>query len=178
MKNLPNILTIIRFILVPIFLLFMLYQENAIIAFYIFLIAAVTDFLDGFLARKLNAESESGRLLDPVADKLINIAALFSLAYLQVAHLLPILIIIFREFIITSLREFAAERNITIKSSFTAKVKTAVNFFAVAILLLSMIKNDEGLTLIGNYFLYLTAFLAVFSAIDYFRKIFQVLKKG
>ena len=139
--NLPNILTVSRIFLIPIFVgLYMAQQDwSIVLASVLFTLAAATDWLDGYLARKLEQTTPLGAFLDPVADKLIVVSALIVLvAYHNSAWLtLPALVIIGREIVISALREWMAEMNdsVTVAVSYLGKVKTTLQMIAIVLLL-------------------------------------------
>ena len=109
-------------------------------ALYMFVIASITDFFDGFLARKLHAESRWGAILDPIADKVLvcgTIIGLFALNTGDPVFALPSALILFREFAVSALREAAAARDVQIKVSFLAKAKTTIQLVALGVMLLA-----------------------------------------
>ncbi len=141
MKNIPNILTVFRILIIPV--LVMSFYINGfvanIVASSLFLLASVTDFFDGYFARSLKAQSKFGKCLDPIADKLLVIVAITMLIHFghkNMAITIPGLIIICREVLVSGLREFLAEMNIGIPVSNLAKYKTAVQMMAITLLLL------------------------------------------
>ena len=141
MKNLPNILTSIRIAIIPILILaFYIPGLTAnIIASTLFAIAGITDYFDGYFARSMKAQSNFGKCLDPIADKLIVIVAivmLISFSNNDPWILIPGLIIICREVLVSGLREFLAELHVGIPVSKLAKYKTAVQMVAITLLLL------------------------------------------
>ncbi len=137
-KKIPNILTIGRIVLVP-FFLFCLVQDAGIyklIALGVFFISSITDFLDGYFARKFSAESELGRTLDPLADKILIISTLSAFIYLdKQIPLWMILAIVARDILITLIRILGEKRNIRIKTSRLAKAKTAFQMISIFIIL-------------------------------------------
>lgn len=141
MKNLPNILTSIRIFIIPILIL-AFYIPGIIanvIAAILFALAGITDYFDGYFARSMHAQSNFGRCLDPIADKLIVIVAivmLISFSNQDPWILIPGLIIICREVLVSGLREFLAELHVGVPVSKLAKYKTAVQMIAITILLL------------------------------------------
>lgn len=141
MKNLPNILTIVRILIIPILVLsFYIPGIFAnIIAATLFAIASITDYFDGYFARSLKAQSNFGRCLDPIADKLVVIVAIVMLIGYSEKSLwimVPGLIIICREVLVSGLREFLAEIKISVPVSNLAKYKTGFQMTAITILLL------------------------------------------
>ncbi|MFK5984662.1 MAG: CDP-diacylglycerol--glycerol-3-phosphate 3-phosphatidyltransferase [Pseudomonadota bacterium] len=175
--NIPNSLTLLRVILIPIFVVFF-YLETSwahIAATFIFWLAALTDFLDGYLARKLNQSSAFGAFLDPVADKLIVAVALIILVdknptpYDGFWMSLAAMIIIGREITISALREWMAEmgaRN-SIAVSIIGKVKTTAQMMAILFLIYADSFFGLASAQIGFILLYLSVLLTLWSMIDY-----------
>lgn len=143
MSSLPNALTLARIALVPLFVAaFFLPGDNGRwVVFFLFCIAGVTDAFDGMIARRLKAESTLGRMLDPIADKLIVSAALLMLASDQMLQgwtfLVPALVILCREILVSGLREFLAEANVSLPVTRIAKLKTVMQVVAIAALIAS-----------------------------------------
>ena len=125
-----NIITVIRIFLVPIFMFFLV-SELWCAAIIIFLIAAATDWVDGFVARKYNQVTTFGKFIDPLADKLLVTAALIGLVSLQMLSPWFALIIISREFIVTSLRIVAISKGTVIAAAFSGKLKTTMQIIAI-----------------------------------------------
>jgi cardiolipin synthase len=176
MTNLPNILTLSRIALVPPFIgLFYVPGEAAAwITFGLFTLAAVTDFFDGWLARRLNQISEFGRILDPIADKLIVAAALVMLAVQYDAPVIPVVAILCRELLIAGLREGLAGR-LTLPVSRLGKWKTVSQMTAIALLLIAPAFSalSAPLGLAGEALLWLAAVLTWLSAVFYIRAVAQ-----
>jgi CDP-diacylglycerol--glycerol-3-phosphate 3-phosphatidyltransferase len=142
MSSLPNALTVARIALVPLFVaaFFLPGEAGRWIVFVLFCLAGATDALDGIIARRYGAESPFGRMLDPIADKLIVSAALLMLAYdhtLEGIHLVPAFVILFREILVSGLREFLAGADVSLPVTRMAKIKTAVQVAAIAALIAS-----------------------------------------
>jgi cardiolipin synthase len=143
MSSLPNALTLARIALVPLFVaaFFLPGDGGRWIVFVLFCVAGVTDVFDGMIARRLNAESSLGRMLDPIADKLIVSAALLMLASDQILQgwtfLVPALVILCREILVSGLREFLAEANVSLPVTRIAKLKTVMQVVAIAALIAS-----------------------------------------
>lgn len=178
--NLPNLLTIIRIILVPIFMLVLLVKipYGQLFAAAIFIIAASTDGLDGYIARKRKQITNFGKIMDPLADKLLVSAALISLVQLGKISGWVAVIIIGREFAVTGLRSVAAAEGVVISASKLGKIKTISQIVAiVAILINEFVVQLIGLPL-GDYLLYLAVFFTLYSGLDYFLKAGKFLKVG
>lgn len=168
--NLPNALTLFRIFLVPFLVVVLLTKftgrEYAGLA--IFLVAAVTDFFDGYIARKRNQMTRLGALLDPVADKLLMSAAFISLVELQYAKAWMVCIIIGREFAVTGLRSIAAQQGVVIEASGLGKGKMISQVIAISLLILG---HELGkFMIIGNIALWIVMIFALVSAVDYFMK--------
>lgn len=178
--NLPNTLTMIRIILVPIFMLVLLVKipYGQLFAALIFIIAASTDGLDGYIARKRKQVTNFGKLMDPLADKLLVSAALISLVQLGQISGWVAVIIIGREFAVTGLRSVAAAEGIIISASKLGKYKTISQIVAiVAILINEIIVKIVGFPL-GEYLMYVAVFFTLYSGWDYFSKAGKLLKAG
>ena len=176
MDALPNILTIGRIVLVPIFVAAFFLPGNGgrWIVFALFLLAAVTDAMDGMIARKLNAESSFGRMLDPIADKLIVSAALLMLAAdgtLEGIHLVPALVILCREILVSGLREFLAGADVSLPVTRIAKLKTTVQMAAIAALIASSASEDmlPGVTQVALAGLWAASALTFYTGYAYLR---------
>lgn len=153
--NLANKLTLIRIFLVPIFLIFLIAKGipyGTFIATFIFILASLTDKLDGYIARSRNQITNFGKFMDPLADKLLVTAALISLVELQIVPAWAAIIIIAREFAVSGLRSIAAAQGKVIAASWWGKIKTVIQIVAIILLLLQVnIGSSEYLTnLISN----------------------------
>ncbi len=178
--NIANKLTLLRVILVPIFLYFLLNKDvstaYSYIALAIFCIASVTDFLDGYLARKLNLITNFGKFMDPIADKVLVNSAIIALLALGEIGAVATIIIIGRELIISGFRLVASDRNIVISAGPWGKWKTVIQMFMV-IYLLTGFQHMNGTTmLIANIFIYASVILSLISLFDYIYKNKEVLK--
>jgi len=179
--KIPNILTIGRIILVPIFVITFYIPGllGDLIPFFIFLLASFTDFLDGLLARLYKEESKLGELLDPIADKIIVAAALVLLVMNDIIEnyeVIAAIIILTREILISGLREFLAKSQVSMPVSGLAKLKTFIQMFAIAILLTGESGNklinfqDYNAHSIGIILLWISAFLTLYTGYDYVKK--------
>ncbi|HOQ16252.1 MAG: CDP-diacylglycerol--glycerol-3-phosphate 3-phosphatidyltransferase [Epulopiscium sp.] len=178
--NLPNKLTILRVIMIPLFLLILLTNwlpdpQKRIIAVIIFALASFTDYLDGYIARKNNLVTNFGKFMDPLADKLLVTSALISLVELGDLSAWIAILIISREFIITGFRLIAASDGIVIAASWWGKIKTVSQMLMIIIVLLNI--N----TTLFNYLEYLlmgaVILFTIISCIDYIAKNIKVLKE-
>jgi CDP-diacylglycerol---glycerol-3-phosphate 3-phosphatidyltransferase len=177
--NVPNSLTLFRIFLVPFLVVVMLtkFSGKEYAGLAIFLVAAVTDFFDGFIARRTGQITRLGTLLDPIADKLLISAALISLVELGLAPAWMIVIIIGREFAVSGLRSIAAQQGVTIAASPLGKGKTISQVITIAILLLGY-EFGEFLPIIGKVGLWIVMLFALASGIDYFLKFSSAVLRG
>ncbi len=172
--TLPNGLTLARIAAVPgmVGLLYLDQPAAAFACFGVFVAASVTDFFDGYLARRLDQMSEFGRVLDPIADKLLVAVALIMLAAFDQAPLIAVVAIIGRELFISGLREALAGR-ITLPVTWLAKWKTASQMGAVALLLIAPGLGIDALASAGEGLLWLAVGLSWVTAIDYVRHVWR-----
>lgn len=177
--NLPNKLTILRVILIPFFVACMLVEQipyNNYIALVIFVVASLTDMLDGKIARKYNLVTNFGKFMDPLADKLLVSAAL--ICFLEVpGNPMPawvVIIIISREFIISGFRLVASDAGVVIAAGWWGKVKTVVQLLMSILLILNL--NGSVIDVVEWIFIYVAVILTVISLVDYLVKNRDVLK--
>lgn len=184
--NLANKLTLMRIFLVPVFLIFIAVKDipyGMIIATVVFAIAALTDKLDGYIARSRNQITRFGKLMDPLADKLLISAALISLVEYQIIPAWAATIIIAREFAVTGLRSLAASEGIVMAASVWGKAKTATQIVAIIFALLnltygqgrlgnfsSLYISQQLLTTITTITMSAAIVITILSGIDYFTK--------
>lgn len=181
--NLPNVLTLGRMALIPVFaLVYMLSDTLYSLAALLFALAAVTDWLDGYLARKLGQTTPFGTFLDPVADKLIVVTALALLigSHATLWLTIPGVIIIGREIVISALREWMAEMNRRglVAVSWTTRVKTAMQMVAIFILLSNVPELNRPWVIVGLVLLYAAAIITIWSMGVYLRAAWPSLKDG
>lgn len=176
--NLPNKLTLFRVILIPFFVFFLLAPYfpgcGNYIAVAIFIVASLTDFLDGKIARKYNLVTNFGKFMDPLADKLLVCSALICLIALDRIPAWVVIIIIAREFIISGFRLVASDNGVVIAASYWGKFKTASQMIMVIVLVLNL--PGQVFSVIGTVLIYLSLALTVISLIDYIAKNKDVLK--
>lgn len=183
MKQLPNILTWSRLCAAPLLAGVFLTapaEWRDIITPLLFILAALTDLLDGYLARRFNTVSRFGRFLDPIADKIIVITALLLVLDVGRAPLLAVIIIICREICVLGLRQWMAEqgRAALVEPSLPSKSKTALQMTAIALLLYGQDVGALPVLLIGKGLLWLAAVLAVFSLAVSLRTAFSQANAG
>lgn len=176
--NLPNKLTLFRVVLIPFFVFFLLapYFEGYgnYIAVAIFIVASITDFLDGKIARKYNLVTNFGKFMDPLADKLLVCSALICLIQLELIPAWVVIIIIAREFIISGFRLVASDNGVVIAASYWGKFKTVFQMLTVIVLILNI--PNKVFTILGTVLIYVSLALTVISLIDYIAKNKDVLK--
>lgn len=175
--NLPNKLTVLRVLLIPVFLLFLLtdfFEGSNYVALAIFIIASLTDLLDGKIARKYNLVTNFGKFMDPLADKLLVCSALISFIELKYIPAWIVIIIISREFIISGFRLIAAEKKVVIAAGMAGKVKTAVQMVMCCLLIARL--PFEFMRIVELILIYLSLILTVYSLIVYLVQNKDVLK--
>lgn len=191
--NLPNRLTMFRVILIPV-ILFSMYAVQVqyewaqthtkllnYIAAWTFVAASITDFLDGFIARKKNIVTVFGSFLDPIADKFLVISALIMLQAMNRVHVLIVLILVLREMYITALRLLAMEKGISVPVGTLGKWKTATQMVGIPFLMANDTFIGINMTLLGEIAIYLASIFSVYSAGEYsfglIRKIQKIRKE-
>ncbi len=174
--NLPNTLTLVRIVLIPLFLFFTKIKNGVYIAVGIFVLAASTDGLDGYIARKHNQITKLGKLMDPLADKLLITAALIALVEMDKLSMWVAIVIIGREFAVTGLRAIAASEGIVISASKLGKLKTITQIIAITSVLLDNYPFNLINLPFGNYSMGIAVFFTVASGMDYFYRNIDVLK--
>ncbi len=177
--NLPNSLTLLRIFLVPFLVVVLLtkFSGREFVGLGIFLLAAITDFFDGFFARRYNQMTRLGALLDPIADKLLMSAAFISLVELDLARAWMVVIIIGREFAVSGLRSIASQQGVTIAASPLGKGKTISQVIAIALLILGHQLGEFHF--VGNVALWIVMIFALASGVDYFLRFSRaVLRPG
>ena len=184
--NLPNLVTLLRILLIPLIVgIFyfpdgwLSYEGKNIAATGVFIFAAITDWLDGYLARKLNQMSAFGAFFDPVADKLVVVGALIVLLYLNRVDMVVALIIIGREIAISALREWMARvgRARSVAVAFIGKVKTVLQMVAIPLLLFDdQLFGIVDCHALGTVLIYVAALLTVISMLYYLRRALPLVR--
>lgn len=171
--NLPNKLTFLRILMVPVFVILMYcnFSNARLYATAIFAIASFTDFLDGYIARRDGLVTNFGKFADPLADKILVCSALICLTAIGDIPAWGVIIIIAREFAVTGLRVIAASENITIAASKLGKIKTVSQLIAMILLLTDITRLYTA----GLYIFYFAVLFTLISGIDYFIKNIKVL---
>ncbi len=174
--NLPNKLTIFRVIMIPFFVFFVLVpvagEASKWIALTIFIIASLTDWLDGYLARKNNLVTNFGKFMDPLADKLLVCSALICLVELKGIPSWIVIVIIAREFIISGFRLVASDNGVVIAASYWGKFKTTFQMIMICL----MIADLEPLRLLTAIVMWVALILTVVSLVDYIVKNKEIMK--
>jgi len=171
--NIPTYLTLFRIFLVPILVVVMLtrFEGKVWLGVGIFWLASVTDFFDGYLARKKKQVTSLGKLLDPIADKLLISAAFISLVEMNLAPAWMVVIIVGREFAVNGLRQIALVYDVVIQASLLGKFKMVFQVIAISLLILG--EKFHSLWVPGIVFLWIVLVLAIGSSIDYFMKFWR-----
>ena len=176
MYNLPNILTISRIVVIPVIFL-AIYIHSAlwsILAGVLFVMASITDYLDGYFARSRNQNSVLGRLLDPIADKLLVVSALLIIVANQMVHpitYIPVIIIMCREVLVSGMREFLAEFRVGMPVTRLAKWKTACQMTAISMILLQRLYLiGDVVGFVGEWLLWIAGILTFVTGYQYFEK--------
>ena len=178
--NLPNKLTILRVIMIPFFVFFLLAPffdgYGNYIALVIFIIASLTDLADGKIARKYNLVTNFGKFMDPLADKLLVCSAMICLVDLKLIPSWIVIIIIAREFIISGFRLVASDNGVVIAASYWGKFKTTLQMLMIIFTIFNIYLENDVLDVISNILVYVALALTVISLIDYMLKNKDVLK--
>lgn len=173
LKHIPNILTVIRLLLIPVIVVF-IFTGNYILAFVFFTISGITDIADGFIARKFNLISNFGKLMDPLADKLTQIATLASLVFTNIIPVWILLIVFLKEFIMICGASFLYGKDVVVYSRWYGKLATVLFYIAIVISLLLKQFSLTGIWQILDLGLYTLALVAtIFSLIMYVRDLYQ-----
>jgi len=177
--NIPNLLSLSRILSVPVFIILMLDPSpmRALAAGIVFSIASATDWLDGYLARKWGQVTKMGKLLDPIADKILIMSALVVLVEIRpdIVRSWIAIMIIGREFAVTGLRAIASSDGIIIPAENVGKYKVGAQITAVLALLLDYYLTRDWLRDLGSYALWIAMILSVYSAVQYFRTYWKKL---
>jgi len=169
--TLINILTLSRILLAAIIFLLLMSPDGYLLALVLFFLAGVTDYFDGYLARKYNAVSNLGEVLDPIADKILILFVLFGLAINLSSYLIGFIgaIVITREIWVGALRDLNARngKSEATKVTFLAKIKTTVQLFTLSIYLLGLALNNMLIIIIADIFLFISLFITLYTGLIY-----------
>lgn len=179
--SLPNLLTILRILLTPPIIIFLFWGEGyrgktyLFASVVLFTVAALTDFFDGYFARKYSAKTKHGSFLDPLADKILVISTFLAFYFLDIISFWLIAVIVLRDFGITFLRTFMLKNGSSLNTSYFAKVKTTFQFIAIYLCFLYLIINSylniDYLKIYLDSFMFLVAIVTLWSGIDYLRRL-------
>ena len=176
MANFINFITIARIFLAPIILVFLIFG-NYLVCVLLFLLAGLTDYFDGYFARKYNAVSELGEILDPIADKILVVFILIGLSVELDSQLMALLssFIIAREIGVAALRDYSARNNLSerTKVTFLAKAKTSVQLLTIGLYLLALAISFNLLIVISDIFLLLATFITLYTGYQYILNVFK-----
>ncbi|MFH1061295.1 MAG: CDP-diacylglycerol--glycerol-3-phosphate 3-phosphatidyltransferase [Candidatus Omnitrophota bacterium] len=181
--NLPNKLTVLRIVL-SFFFMFFIFSNGLMfkaLAFAVFTLAAITDFLDGYIARKYNLITDLGKLLDPIADKILVLTAFLAFVHMRIIAVWMVLIIIFRELLITGIRMILARKGRVIAASVWGKYKTVAQIISIFVILSFIVLKELGVNKYNfwdhrmetisrtsiNLLMYITIILTLISGITY-----------
>ena len=176
MTNFVNFITIARIFLAPIILVFLIFG-NYLVCLLLFFLAGLTDYFDGYFARKYNAVSELGEILDPIADKVLVVFILIGLSVELDSQLMALLssFIIAREIGVAALRDYSARNNLSerTKVTFLAKTKTSVQLLTIGLYLLALAISFNLLIVISDIFLILATFITLYTGYQYTLNVFK-----
>lgn len=178
--NLPNKLTVLRILLVPFFVVFLLIEQipfGCLWALLVFIIASITDFLDGHYARKHNMVTDFGKFADPLADKILVISAFCCFIQMSIIGAVPVIIVLFREFAVTSVRLVAAAKGTVVSANIWGKAKTVSQMIAIILTILLQaalqLSNNNALTLpfniVTNIVIWVSVVLTIISGVVYLK---------
>ncbi len=173
--NLPNKLTLLRIVLVPVTMALIL-SGHFYIGLGVFIIASITDFLDGYIARKNNLVTSFGKIMDPLADKILVFGALLCFLQLGFINAWSVIVILAREFFVTGMRVVAVSKGNVIAASWWGKVKTNVQLFAVIIGFLTFAQENGVAVLVGQCAIYFAALFTIASWVAYIIENKEVFK--
>ena len=173
-RNAPNVLTTLRILLVPVLVAALLHEtpNGDVLAAFVFALASITDYADGYLARRQDSITTFGKLMDPIADKLLILAALIALVSLQRVEAWVAVVILGREFAVTATRMAVAQQGVVVSAAMWGKVKTCVQvacvFFLIAI---------DGSPTWLDLLVYATVAITLASGVDYFIGLRRMLRE-
>ncbi|MBQ8210441.1 MAG: CDP-diacylglycerol--glycerol-3-phosphate 3-phosphatidyltransferase [Clostridia bacterium] len=182
--NLPNKLTIVRIVLTPVFLFLFCAEfipHNYLFALIVFIVASVTDAMDGKIARNNNIVTNFGKIADPIADKILTTSVLLCFLQQNLCSIWIVLIILTREFTVSAIRITAASQGAVIPANIYGKIKTVTQMVFSILIMLALVLDSEGifivehLSLISNILLWITALITIFSGIVYVKDSLKVI---
>tara|TARA_B110000003_G_C16443517_1_gene454997 strand:+ start:198 stop:734 length:537 start_codon:yes stop_codon:yes gene_type:complete len=171
MRTFINILTLSRIFLAAVIFLLLISPDRYLLALILFFLAGITDYFDGYLARKYNAVSQLGEILDPIADKILILFVLFGLAINLSSYLIGFIgaIIITREIWVGALRDLNARngKSDATKVTFLAKIKTSIQLFTIFVYLFGIVINNMLIIILGDIFLFISLFITLYTGYIY-----------
>lgn len=180
-ENIPNILTLLRILVIPIIILFLEMNNEFYrwVALILYTVACISDFLDGYLARKFEIESSFGRFLDPIADKILVVSVIFILISNKVIYgvfVYPALVIVIREILVSGLRDFFAHSTETLLVTNLSKWKTLIQMFSLGFLIVSDNFDTNLILFIGFFGLTIASIMTIHTGYIYFKKNLRLFK--
>ncbi|MCX8084157.1 MAG: CDP-diacylglycerol--glycerol-3-phosphate 3-phosphatidyltransferase [Calditerrivibrio sp.] len=176
--NLPNQLTVLRVIIIPFFIIFLYMDKGVtnIIATILFVLASITDYADGYLARRYKIITDFGKILDPIADKILVAASMIVLVELNRLAGWIVILMLARDFAIGALRNFAASKGVVIAAGFSGKLKTVLQMIGIGCLIFKQPLLGLDIFFIGIIFIYAALFTSLYSCVIYYIKFFKDIK--
>ncbi|ADR19569.1 CDP-diacylglycerol--glycerol-3-phosphate 3-phosphatidyltransferase [Calditerrivibrio nitroreducens] len=173
--NLPNQLTILRVLIIPFFLIFLYMDTDTtnIIATILFVIASITDYIDGYLARKYEIITDFGKILDPVADKILVASCMIVLVELNRLAGWIVILMLSRDFVVGALRNFAASKGVVIAAGFSGKLKTVLQMVAIGCLIFKRPLFSLDTFFMGKILIYIALFVSLYSCVVYYFEFFN-----
>lgn len=168
--NLANRITMFRIFLLPLLVISFYFDQTGISSLAIFLLGSFSDFLDGHIARKYDMITDFGKFIDPIADKILVLSAFIMFIDRGLVEPWVVIVVLFRELLISGFRMLAAKKNISIAADIFGKLKTTTQFISVIFLFLSIILISNKMLIVGKVFLYVSVALTVLSMINYLYK--------
>ena len=180
-ENIPNILTLLRILIIPVIIIFLEIDTKfySWLALVLYIIACLSDFLDGYLARKFELESSFGRFLDPVADKILVVSVIFILisnGIIKGVFVYPALIIVIREILVSGLRDFFAHSTETLLVTNLSKWKTLIQMSSLGFLIVSNDFETSYILFIGYFGLTVASIMTIHTGYIYFKKNLRLFK--
>ena len=171
MHRLPNILSGVRIVLAPVFL-FLFFQDDFVmkaIGLGVYIVAAITDYYDGYFARKYKVFSDFGAFLDPLADKFLTFSGFIVLPFIALDQFpwWAIALIIVRDTVITVLRVYMKRKKVTMETRFTAKIKTTIQLFTISLYLFGLAMNNMLIVVIADIMLFISLLITVYTGYQY-----------
>jgi len=177
MRNIILSLTLSRIIFGPLILILMIFTSYGQICFVLFILAALTDFFDGYLARRYNHESRLGAILDPIGDKILLVFSIITVIYISSDPFITTFsaIILGREFWVSALREYSSEINKSLQTSvsFLAKLKTTFQFISIAMFFFSFSYGSSMVQFLATFVLFIATLLSLKTGIEYTKNVFR-----